>query len=201
MFSIDNTYLEELRRYSTRTAKLLAGEAIAWVVELKVDGVAVSLTYENRALDHGATRGDGYVGDDITHDLHACRRRATAASRHGCAAERGDSRRDLHDQHRPGRHQCPPPGGRQGCSSPTRRTRLPAASSCSIRVSVPSGGCDSFATASATSMVCPPIRTSTSSSWCGPAGACPSTPLAQRFESFDEAVDHCQIADCAAARV
>src|SRR5687768_6674388 len=47
MLSIDNTYnLAELRGWATRTMKLLAGEPIEWVVELKVDGVAVSLVYE-----------------------------------------------------------------------------------------------------------------------------------------------------------
>jgi DNA ligase (NAD+) len=70
MLSMDNTYsIEELQRYGERTAKLLAGEEIAWVVELKVDGVAVAITYENGQLARGATRGDGYVGDDITHNL------------------------------------------------------------------------------------------------------------------------------------
>ena len=48
MLSMDNTYsVEELQKYGERTAKLLAGEEIAWVVELKIDGVAVALTYEN----------------------------------------------------------------------------------------------------------------------------------------------------------
>jgi DNA ligase (NAD+) len=70
MLSMDNTYsLEELQKYGERTARLLPDEEIAWVVELKVDGVAVSLTYENGVLHHGATRGDGFVGDDITHNL------------------------------------------------------------------------------------------------------------------------------------
>jgi DNA ligase (NAD+) len=70
MLSMDNTYsLEELQKYGERTARLLAGEEIAWVVELKVDGVAVSLTYEDGVLHRGATRGDGFVGDDITHNL------------------------------------------------------------------------------------------------------------------------------------
>jgi len=74
MLSMDNTYsVEELLRYGERTAKLLPGEEIAWVVELKVDGVAVSLTYEKGLLHHGATRGDGYVGDDITHNLRTVR--------------------------------------------------------------------------------------------------------------------------------
>src|SRR5688572_28969666 len=47
MLSMDNTYsVEELQRYGERIAKMLPGEEIAWVVELKVDGVAVAITYE-----------------------------------------------------------------------------------------------------------------------------------------------------------
>jgi DNA ligase (NAD+) len=70
MLSMDNTYsVDELKKYGERTQKLLADEEIAWVVELKVDGVAVAITYENGKLVRGATRGDGYVGDDITHNL------------------------------------------------------------------------------------------------------------------------------------
>jgi DNA ligase (NAD+) len=70
MLSMDNTYsLEELKKYGDRTAKLLPEEEIAWVVELKIDGVAVALTYENGLFVRGATRGDGFVGDDITHNL------------------------------------------------------------------------------------------------------------------------------------
>src|SRR4051812_11092478 len=67
MLSMDNTYsVEELQKYGDRTARLLNGEEIAWVVELKIDGVAVSLTYEQGQLTRGATRGDGRQGDDIT---------------------------------------------------------------------------------------------------------------------------------------
>jgi DNA ligase (NAD+) len=70
MLSMDNTYsVEELERYGERIAKLLPDEQIAWDVELKVDGVAVAITYENGGLAFGATRGDGVVGDDITHNL------------------------------------------------------------------------------------------------------------------------------------
>jgi len=70
MLSIDNTYdLDELRQYAVRVAKLLPGEAIEWVVELKIDGVAVSLTYESGLLVQGATRGNGRVGDDVTHNV------------------------------------------------------------------------------------------------------------------------------------
>jgi DNA ligase (NAD+) len=70
MLSIDNTYSkEELNKYGQRTAKLLQGEPIGWVVELKIDGVAVSLTYENGVLARGVTRGNGRVGDDVTHNI------------------------------------------------------------------------------------------------------------------------------------
>ncbi len=70
MLSIENTYsLAELRQYHERVAKLVRGEAIEWVVELKIDGVAVSLTYERGVLVQGATRGDGRTGDDITHNI------------------------------------------------------------------------------------------------------------------------------------
>ncbi|MFM7844775.1 MAG: NAD-dependent DNA ligase LigA, partial [Planctomycetota bacterium] len=70
MLSIDNTYsVEELRAYGERTAKLLEGEKLEWVVELKIDGVATSLIYENGELVRGLTRGNGQVGDDITHNI------------------------------------------------------------------------------------------------------------------------------------
>ncbi len=70
MLSIENTYnLDELRKYGQRIAKLLPDEKISWVVELKIDGVAVSVTYEDGLLVQGATRGDGRTGDDITHNM------------------------------------------------------------------------------------------------------------------------------------
>jgi DNA ligase (NAD+) len=74
MLSIDNTYsIEELKKFGERTAKLLRGEEIGWVVELKIDGVAVSLLYEDGVLRGGATRGNGRVGDDITHNIRTVR--------------------------------------------------------------------------------------------------------------------------------
>ncbi|MBN2216734.1 MAG: NAD-dependent DNA ligase LigA [Pirellulales bacterium] len=70
MLSIENTYsLDELRQYAARTEKLLPAESIDWVVELKIDGVAVSLLYERGVLVRGLTRGNGRVGDDITHNV------------------------------------------------------------------------------------------------------------------------------------
>jgi len=70
MLSIDNTYsIEDLKKYGERTAKLLQDEPIEWVVELKIDGVAVSLLYENGRLARGVTRGNGRVGDEVTHNV------------------------------------------------------------------------------------------------------------------------------------
>jgi DNA ligase (NAD+) len=74
MLSIDNTYsLEELKKYGQRAAKLLSGVPIEWVVELKIDGVAVSLLYEAGRLVRGVTRGNGRIGDDITHNIRTIR--------------------------------------------------------------------------------------------------------------------------------
>ena len=70
MLSIENTYnTEELFKFGARVARLLPGEAIEWVVELKIDGVAVGVTYENGLLVRGATRGNGRTGDDVTHNI------------------------------------------------------------------------------------------------------------------------------------
>ncbi|MCI0641579.1 MAG: NAD-dependent DNA ligase LigA [Gemmataceae bacterium] len=74
MLSIDNTYKpEELREFDRRIKKLLGGEPVKYVVELKIDGVAISLTYEGGVFTVGATRGDGEQGDDVTHNLKTIR--------------------------------------------------------------------------------------------------------------------------------
>ncbi|MBX9790561.1 MAG: NAD-dependent DNA ligase LigA [Pirellulales bacterium] len=70
MLSIENTYnLDELRAFGRRVDKLLAGETVEWVVELKIDGAAAAVTYEQGRLVRAATRGNGQVGDDITHNM------------------------------------------------------------------------------------------------------------------------------------
>ena len=67
MLSMDNTYnAEELRAFDERVAKGLGSSDYDYVVELKIDGVAISLRYEKGKLAKAATRGDGRVGDDIT---------------------------------------------------------------------------------------------------------------------------------------
>jgi DNA ligase (NAD+) len=74
MLSLDNTYSEEeVEDFYARITKLLPNEKIPVVVEPKVDGVAVSLLYENGKLRQAATRGDGTVGDDITQNIRTIR--------------------------------------------------------------------------------------------------------------------------------
>ena len=74
MLSIDNTYsVEELQAYAARTQRLLEGEPIEWVVELKIDGAAASIIYEHGILVRGVTRGNGRMGDDVTHNIRTIR--------------------------------------------------------------------------------------------------------------------------------
>ena len=74
MLSLDNTYSEvEVADFYRRLERLLPGQTVAVVIEPKVDGVAVSLLYENGKLKYAATRGDGTVGDDITQNIRTIR--------------------------------------------------------------------------------------------------------------------------------
>ena len=74
MLSLDNTYSEdEVANFYKRITRLLPDEEIPVVIEPKVDGVAVSVMYENGRLKYAATRGDGLVGDDITQNIKTIR--------------------------------------------------------------------------------------------------------------------------------
>ena len=74
MLSLDNTYSEdEVATFYKRITRLLPDEKIPVVIEPKVDGVAVSVMYENGRLKYAATRGDGLVGDDITQNIKTIR--------------------------------------------------------------------------------------------------------------------------------
>ena len=70
MLSIDNTYSpEEIMKFDERVKKNLEADKLDYVVELKIDGVSISLLYENGVFIQGATRGDGFKGDDVTVNL------------------------------------------------------------------------------------------------------------------------------------
>ena len=74
MMSLDNTYsIEELREFDNSVRKLLPGETVEYVLEPKIDGVSVTVIYENGWFTRGATRGDGTTGDDITANLKTIR--------------------------------------------------------------------------------------------------------------------------------
>ena len=70
MLSIDNTYSpEEIIKFDERVKKNLEVDRLDYVVELKIDGVSISLLYEKGIFILGATRGDGVKGDDVTLNL------------------------------------------------------------------------------------------------------------------------------------
>jgi DNA ligase (NAD+) len=67
MLSLNDSFsLEETETWSARMEKLLQGKPHRYFAELKLDGLAISLRYEHGELTQAATRGDGYVGEDIT---------------------------------------------------------------------------------------------------------------------------------------
>ena len=70
MMSLANTYSpDELLEFDTRTRKLMDRRRFSYALEPKIDGVAVSLRYENGILKLGSTRGDGRKGDDVTSNI------------------------------------------------------------------------------------------------------------------------------------
>ncbi len=77
MLSLGNAFDDdELREFDRRLKRRLAieeSETLEYVCELKLDGLAVSLTYENGVFTRGATRGDGRVGEDVTQNLRTVR--------------------------------------------------------------------------------------------------------------------------------
>lgn len=74
MLSLDNTYSrEELLAFCERVAKGLEEQAAAFVVEPKIDGISVEVTYHDGRFTLGATRGDGRIGEDVTANLRTIR--------------------------------------------------------------------------------------------------------------------------------
>ena len=74
MLSLGNVFDPDgLAAWHKRVTNLLDGAAFAMTCELKIDGLAVSLLYENGVLTQGATRGNGYTGENVTHNLRTIR--------------------------------------------------------------------------------------------------------------------------------
>lgn len=78
MLSLGNTYnAEELKDFDNRVQKLLGGSDFMYICELKIDGVAISLHYQNGNMTQAVTRGDGIQGDDVTENVKTIRSLAT----------------------------------------------------------------------------------------------------------------------------
>ena len=74
MLSLNNSYDEnELREFAERIDRLLEGAPVEYITELKIDGLGVSLIYENGIFTQGLTRGDGEYGEDVTDNLRTIR--------------------------------------------------------------------------------------------------------------------------------
>ena len=74
MLSLDNTFSpEELTDFDRRVRQMLPEAAVEYVAELKIDGLGVSLVYEDGMLTRGATRGDGEYGENVTANLRTIR--------------------------------------------------------------------------------------------------------------------------------
>lgn len=91
MMSLANAFNEQDLRDFARRASQGTKEQLRFVCELKVDGLAVSLTYENGKLTRGATRGDGTTGEDITSNLKTIRSLPLTIKETGTIEVRGEA--------------------------------------------------------------------------------------------------------------
>jgi DNA ligase (NAD+) len=74
MLSLDNSYnIDELRAFDDRCRRLAEGRKLEYVAELKIDGLSLSLQYEDGLLVRGVTRGDGRIGEDVTQNARTIR--------------------------------------------------------------------------------------------------------------------------------
>lgn len=74
MLSLDNCYsVEELREFEERIKKIIPGEKIDYVAELKIDGLGISAIYRDGKYVQAVTRGDGFRGDDVTPNVKTIR--------------------------------------------------------------------------------------------------------------------------------
>lgn len=74
MMSLDNSYnIDELRAFDERCRRLAEGRPLEYVAELKIDGLSLSLQYDDSVLVRGVTRGDGRIGEDVTQNARTIR--------------------------------------------------------------------------------------------------------------------------------
>ena len=91
MLSLENAYSwEEAEAWLARARRLLGQDPPAYVAELKIDGLSISLRYEEGVLARGATRGDGFRGDDVTGNVRTIRSIPLAVPEAGALEVRGE---------------------------------------------------------------------------------------------------------------
>jgi len=91
MLSLGNAFHEqELHDFHRRVTSVI-GDKVEYVCELKIDGLAISLTYDNGQFVRGATRGDGAVGEDITSNLRTIRSVPLTLEEQGTLEVRGEA--------------------------------------------------------------------------------------------------------------
>src|SRR6185369_14798986 len=74
MLSLDNSYnIDELRAFDERCRKLAGGQPPEYVAELKIDGLSLSVHYEDGVFMRGVTRGDGSRGEDVSTNVRTIR--------------------------------------------------------------------------------------------------------------------------------
>lgn len=92
MLSLNNTYNEEdVRAFHDRVVRGLGGEEPHWVMEPKIDGIGIEVSYEAGVHTRGATRGDGRVSDDITANLKTVRVLSICLHEPASAVVRGEA--------------------------------------------------------------------------------------------------------------
>src|SRR5699024_7979940 len=91
MLTLGNAFHEkELHDFHRRVTSVI-GDKVEYVCELKIDGLAISLTYDNGQFVRGATRGDGAVGEDITSNLRTIRSVPLTLEEQGTLEVRGEA--------------------------------------------------------------------------------------------------------------
>ncbi|MCX6576049.1 MAG: NAD-dependent DNA ligase LigA, partial [Candidatus Aminicenantes bacterium] len=91
MMSIDNCYtVEELRDFEQRIRKLLPGQVIEYVAELKIDGLGISILFQKSKYVQAVTRGDGVQGDDVTANVKTIKSLPLVIPKHQDIETRGE---------------------------------------------------------------------------------------------------------------
>ena len=130
LLSLDNAYTEdELRAFDERVLKglsLEAGHEVAYLAELKIDGLSIALTYTGGVLVRGVTRGDGVQGEDVTLNVRTIRAIPLRLRGSAGAPQPRGPRRGLPAQHVVRPHQRRARAQRARRCLPTRATPRPA---------------------------------------------------------------------------